>query len=928
MKNKNSVRYAVGLALLAGSAVAQEQQAPEGNIEEVLVIGSRIPRVKSEGPAPVTIIDSKQIDANGLTSVPDVLKALTQNTGATQSQQSFGGASFTPGAEQVDLRGLGNNHTLVLVNGRRIADFPLPFNGLNNFTDISNIPLGMIDRVEVLSGSASAVYGSDAIAGVVNFVLKKDVEGLDVNYRFGAAQDGNGQSQRLSMTAGWSKDRFHSVFGVELLDKQPLWAYDRTIQDSTADNPTTESAVARRDFLRIDPYEDVYVDPGQATCSALSYTNQGSTYRGSRPGWGPYDDDLEDYGPGHYCGSDTSIGYGTVENQRRSVSGYASLNFDLSDNTTLFADIMAGGSTVKMFRDVLKWDFQDANGSEDGIFFNDTDEALDSWYRQFTPEEMGGLSRGEIVSNQTTFTVTPGIKGKFGDSWDYELYLNHTEYKLSVSWPQIVASKANDLFLGPQTGVDEDSGYASFAPDISRLYTPLTVPEYDSIATHTVYHPESRNDYLSLTFANPELWQMPAGGVGFAANLEVGNQAYDLNPDPKALEYYYYKWRDQDGHGERNHWGGGLEFRMPVLETLEVSAAGRYDNYHFASDDTGKFTYNIGLEFRPISTLLLRGYYGTGFRAPDLHYVFAGEGNTHEDGTDYYLCRTEEPDNEDIGDCSYSDEGLVATHSGNPELQSETSTSLGAGVVWQPVDSFMVSLDYFKIDLKNEVLDLNINTLLETEADCRIGETTGGTPVDISTPTCQAALSRVQRYSADNPISPNQLFGVRVNPINVAKESTSGVDVAFNYNVPIGVTSLTLNGSYTYVIDHDSQQYPGDPEVDQFDPESGFVIPRSKASLSASLDVGDWTTTLHVRRLDKLANYDEDGRIDASYTTNFSVGYAATEKTHLRLTIDNLTDRMPVKDPTYASYPYYDISWFDSVGRSFFVEISHNFGGQ
>src|SRR5262245_41657396 len=123
MKRHFLAASAVSLSVIAGIAAAQEQDA---QLEEVVVIGSRIPRVKSEGPAPVTTITAQDILNQGLTSVPDVLKSITQNSGATQSQQSFSGADFTPGAEQVDLRGLGANHSLVLVNGRRIGDFPLP----------------------------------------------------------------------------------------------------------------------------------------------------------------------------------------------------------------------------------------------------------------------------------------------------------------------------------------------------------------------------------------------------------------------------------------------------------------------------------------------------------------------------------------------------------------------------------------------------------------------------------------------------------------------------------------------------------------------------------------------------------------------------------------------------------------------------------
>lgn len=927
MKKGLHATGALELAVLAfmgmsTAAIAQEETAP---MEEVVVIGSRIPRLTTEGPAPIATIDASDIENRGLTNVPDLLKALTQNSGATQSQQSFSGSDFTPGAEQVDLRGLGANHSLVLVNGRRIADFPLPLDGLSNFTDISNIPVGMIEKVEVLSGSSSAIYGSDAIAGVVNFVLKKDVEGVNFSYRYGTpTADGGGDSHRLSMSAGLSRDRFHAVFGLEMLDQRPLWAFDRKIQDSTADNPTTDAPIARRDFLRIEPNDEVYIDPGQATCDSLSGLNKGTIGWGTRPGWGPYDDDIEDWGDGHFCGSLESIGYGTILNSRRGATGFASLNYDLSDNTTLFADVLVGVSKVKTFKDVLSWNYMDANGNEEGTFFNDQVGDLDNWYRQFTPEEMGGLERGMIQTDQTTITITPGIKGSLGDHWKYEAYLNHSQYKLKASWPQIVAAAANELFLGGQTG--EVDGLAAFDADPARLYTPLTRDEYDSIAARTIYHPEARNDYVSFTLTNGELFSFPAGPVGFAANVEAGNQAYELNPDPLALGYHYFSWKDQDGHGSRNRWSGSYEFRVPVVEKLELSTAGRYDNYHFAGNDVGKFTYNFGLEFRPLDTLLVRGYYGTGFRAPDLHYVFAGSGQVESGGNDYYLCRTEEPE-EELGDCSYADIGVIAVRSGNRELEPETSTSWGAGFVWSPNEKLMLSVDYFDVKLDDQVQNLRVDAVLEDEADCRLGETQNGTAVDGDSPTCLDAIARVTRYAAGS-VSEGEVQSVRVNPINIANESTDGMDLAVRYQQPFGESTLTFDASYTKVFNHESQQYTGDPIEDQFDPSTGFVIPRSKASASVTLDTGPWSATLHAQRLDKLANWDEDGLIPASILMNASVSYEFSEDISARLTVDNLADKKPVKDPTYASYPYYDVSWFDSMGRSVYLTVNYKFGGQ
>ena len=145
-----------------------------------MVTGSRIPRTSVEGPAPVVTITSADITNSGFATIADVMSSVTQNLGALDNNQNTDG--FSPGAQAVDLRGLGPNHTLVLVNGRRIADYPQSYRGNSNFTDISNIPASLVDRIEILSGSASAVYGSDAISGVINFILKQKADGTTVDF--------------------------------------------------------------------------------------------------------------------------------------------------------------------------------------------------------------------------------------------------------------------------------------------------------------------------------------------------------------------------------------------------------------------------------------------------------------------------------------------------------------------------------------------------------------------------------------------------------------------------------------------------------------------------------------------------------------------------------------------------------------------------
>lgn len=892
---------------------ADASLAEDAQEETVLIVGSRIPRAKAEGPAPITVITAQDIEAGGFATVPEVLQSITQNSGETQSQQSASGADFSPGAQQVDLRSLGPNHTLVLVNGRRIADFPMPFKGRSNFTDISNIPLGMVDRVEVLTGSASAVYGSDAISGVINFILKKKIDGTTAEFRLGNTTDGGGESYNLSAASGLERGNFTAVFGAEAQLQRPLWAYERDLQDSTLDAPTARSRVARRVFLRTNWFDE-YLDPGQATCNSLSSLNEGSTRYSVRPRFGIDGDD------GFYCGSTESIGYGTIITERKGINAYGSFNLDMANGMRWFADVQAGYHKLALFRDVTQWSLQTADGDEAGYFFNQATDQLEYWQRQFTPEEMGGLNNGMIRNTQKTFSVTTGFAGSFSEQWQWEAALSHSQYDATISWPQIVASLANTEMLGPQLGVDDD-GYPIFNADPARLYQALTRAEYDAIAARTVYHPTSRTETLSFTVTNPALFQLPAGAAGFAGIVEAGSQGYDLDPDPLATQFYYYSWKDSDGKGSRNRAAVAAELRAPLLETVQASVAGRYDRYRYAGTNVSKATYSAGLEWRPLRSLLVRGSYGTAFRAADLHYIFAGPGNDETSGIDYFTCLSDDPA---ATDCSDYEEGLIRSREGSRDLKAETSTSWTAGFVWSPTNEFDVSVDYFDIRMRDQVQDMSVAAILRDEASCRLGD------LNPASPTCVDALGRVTRVD-------DTLTGIFVNPINVARENTSGVDVSAHFKFTTRVGEFRLTASHTWVREHDFQQYVGDPVEDQFGVNSGFDIPRTKTSATIAWSFDDWSASLYAARLGKLPTSDsfdqvfdpEDGVspwIGATYRFNLTGGYRFSDALQMSVAVNNLTDEMPPEDDTYTAYPYYDVSWFDTVGRSVFVNLNYKFG--
>ena len=900
-------------------------EQPVTDIATIQVTGSRIPRAQVEGPAPIVMVTAEQIQASGLTSVPDVLRSLSQNSGSVQGQQNTTSAQSTPGAQAVDLRGLGPNHTLVLVNGRRIADFPLPLNSRSNFTDIGNIPLGMIDRVEVLTGSASAVYGSDAMAGVINFILKKSTDGTTIDYRYGDTQRGGGESHRLTLTTGFERGNFSGIVGVELLDKSPLWGFERDIQDSTLDAPTSRRRLPRLTAQLYDWDDDVNIAPADG-CSALAGLNEGTTVL------------ADDRFGEPYCGSTRAIAYRTIQNQRKGANAYGSFEYRFSGELSWFADLQLGRQTVKLLTgtngndvasDHMGWEFHDPASTANyrrKMFFNQATGHYEIWSRQFTPEEVGGLENRMNSTTQKTLALTTGFNGTFGEAWNWEAAYNHSEYKADVDMPRINAAAANAYFLGPRLGYDED-GYAIYNADPDRLFSPLTPAQFAAIGAMSSWHPEASNDNLGFTADNAALFSMPAGDVGFAGAIEYGEQSYRINPDPLALtEDAYYGPRYGDGNGSRDHWSAAGELRIPLLASLQASLAGRYDRYSYGDKDPGKFTWSAGLEWRPIDSLLVRGSYGTGFRAPDMHYLFAGNDYYRTRfATDYYQCRTEEPGYSD-GDCYDDGSWDVSTfdvYSGNMQLDVETSKSFTAGFVWSPTADFDLAVDYYRIEVRNQVQAQDRERLRSTEADCRLGVTDDGASVDIGSPTCVDALARVIR-DEDGVIT-----SVRFSPINIASEETSGVDVTANYRLQTArAGDFRFSGNYTWVHRHERQQYPGDPVEDMLDVSfADTTLPRTKGNVGVNWDREAWGAGLFGNYVGRVANYNNDAWTPATWRFNGSARYDINDHLRVSLSVSNLLDKMPPKDATWANYPYYDTSWFDSMGRSYYLQLTWKLGG-
>ncbi|MCX7033010.1 MAG: TonB-dependent receptor plug domain-containing protein [Arenimonas sp.] len=343
---RNLLARSLALALtlpMATSAFAQtaattaedEEDTAEQTttLDAVTVVGSRIKRSEIEGPSPVVVISREDFEREGFRTVGDALQTLTQNTTA-----SFTGdlavTGFTPNAQVVNLRGIGPGYTLTLINGRRPAQYPQPYNRDNNVVNIRAIPSSIIERVEILTGGASAIYGSDAISGVVNVVLRENFDGNTARLQVGTTEEGGGDNFAAELTGGRTGDRWSAVWAVQASYDEPVFAFQREFLSDTRNgplgpnftNPALALATLRFNTTSGTPNISVYY-PGQAVCDQFGYTTVTTAARGQ------------------YCGGFTQPGARSISNKDESYAGYGHVTFDLTDSLQLFGSVNAYQST-------------------------------------------------------------------------------------------------------------------------------------------------------------------------------------------------------------------------------------------------------------------------------------------------------------------------------------------------------------------------------------------------------------------------------------------------------------------------------------------------------------------------------------------------------------------------------------------------------
>ena len=901
------------------TAQTQNEQQKK-TLQAVVVTGSLIPQSQIESANPVITLSAQKLQSQGFGTVYDALRAQPLSTGSVQDNQFTGG--FTPGAQTISLLGLDPGFTLFLINGHPMADYPLLYNGSSNFVDLSNIPVGMVDHIDILPGNQSAIYGSSAIAGVVNVVLKQKMDGYELNLRGGGYTGGGGANERLEFLGGYNTDKLNLMYGVQLSNQQPMFGYSRSL--------TNTQNIASRVFLDVNGNTGLYNDPGPDACGPVSGLYGGTVSYQYRPNHG------------YYCGSKSVFGYATILNSQKSGTGYLNATYALNDNTQLYGNILYNVTNTRFTSGPYFWGGLTPNG----YIFNGATGEFELFQHIFAPEEIGSWDLYSTRDLERTYNAWGGVKGSIGSSnWDYDVFFARSQQTLNESqrWPLLAPVDAffENQFLGPQLGTYY--GYPVFAPNKTNFYKPITPEQYATFNGDIQSRNQTWTQNFNIQLTNSDLFDLPAGPVGFAGVAQIGEQIWSNPGDPRVIAGDFYGLTGTSGGGARNNWAYSAEFRIPIFKMLTADISGRYDQYsnHGGGVD-GDATYKAGLEFRPTDTLLFRGTYSTGFRAPDMAYVFGGQSGFFQPGlTDYYRCAVQEP-NVPLTDCNYyGNQDPFALHTGNLNLKSITSKSAGFGVVWSPTNNFDIKADYYDIRINNEVQLQSIDALLKTEAACRLGQ------LDINSSACVAALSQVFRSPPNNnPNLSQALQQVTVFPINIANERVSGIVASLDYKWDIGrFGDLEFGANYNVTLKHTQQAAPDDPEVDLL--RSPNLPPYStefKTIGSASLtwNIGNWSTTLYGTRYGKTANYDAQtygygatpyaGAVAPWMIYNGSIRYSITPDIKISGIVNNIKNSMPPSDtsanltqPPLTS-PYYNFTNYNPYGRQFWLELDWRFG--
>ena len=897
----HALAAAIGTLLCATAihtANAQDAQPPNPaarTLDAVQVTGSHIKRAQLSGVGPVSVIDAQAIERSGATSVETLLQRLPASAGFAGSQSNAYWAENGYGTTQVNLRGLGINRTLVLLNGRRVVNGGT---GANSSVDLNMIPVALIERVEVLKDGASAIYGADAVAGVVNIITKQGFDGAEAAVRYGQTTRGDGDETAVDLAWGVTSERGSLMAGIN-------YAEGGTVNMASR----APCGLAEQD--------------GRLVCSGSSTTVGGRALLadGSRINFnqvlGGDGDFYEPYSAAkhNYNGNPTLNAVNPIKRISISVFG----DSQLSENTTVFTELMytnrqsdqlAAPGGLGVYRPI--------NIAADHPT-NPTGQDLLLQRRRL--EEAGPRHFSQKVN---TFRGLVGIKGQFGTGWDWSAALNWgrntgTDGSDNIANLDRVEQTLDRSICSPLPGAAIPCGDYLGYGDLSR-----EVLDYILYTSRDTGGNEQKSFTANLS---GQIFELPAGWVGFATGVEVRKERGWRNPDPLTVLGSGNTNKQERIAGEYTAKEAFVELAIPLLQdsvvadSLYLNLAGRASDYDLFGRD---YNYKAGLDWQVSPSLKVRSTYGTAFRIPNIPELFGGvaEGNlTTSDPCSKWSAMP--ADSVVRANCQaygvpagYVQPGntILTTSGGNAALQPEDATSFTAGLVWTPqfLSGLTLTLDYYNIRIKNAIQRIDGSTKL---AICY------NTP-GLAHPFCDASnFTRNPRTGEVDFLSSQ--------PVNAANERVTGYDFGAFYEFAAAGFDASVSADVSYLQRYDVRPYDGADLIEYAGKITGgrgsYAKWRGLVSVNASRDKwsGTWSTQ-YIGRADDInaARGDLGDHAPSVFYHNLQLRYAMNKALDVSLGLDNVFDR---KAPFIQSYTdaNTDTMTYDLLGRRWYARIGY-----
>ncbi|MGL5906717.1 MAG: TonB-dependent receptor plug domain-containing protein [Shewanella sp.] len=649
-KIASAVNIAVATSLSAGvwvstNAIAADETA---KVERIEVTGSRIQRQDMETASPVTVIDAAAIKAEGFTSVDQMLQVQTSMAGAAVGSSTNNGAD---GVAQVDLRGMGSQRTLVLLNGRRMVNSG---SGADSSVDLNSIPVAMIARVEILKDGASAVYGSDAIAGVVNIITKKDFEGFQFDFNGSGTDKGDGENGDVSALYGFNTDGGNYTFGAAYSDRRGVIQGDRD-----------------------------WTEPGYS--SFIPTGSLGGKVQDANGNWVKRSTGY-DY---------TQDSFYQTPNERRSL--FANMTQELGNDVVLTADAIYTNRRSNQQMAAQPADLMLNVCGAAGVPVGTPCITLDS------AMIAGGIAadkKGLVNYRRRTNDVGPRIYTQDTDTWRLSTGLAGTlDVHTGMNWDLTYTYGKNQAKTAVQNSINATDMAASVYANQAAWFSgaPLTQQMIDDIS----YAEEAKggNEQQTLSAGlNGELFDLSAGAVGFALGAEYRRENGFYMPDEVVIAGESTSAQQDPTNGNYDVISIFQEVSVPFTDKLTGEFALRLDDYSTFGKAT---TWKIGLTYTATDDLMVRTVAATGFRAPSVSELYGGNSGSFD-----YL---EDP----WGNAQ--DPQILVNRTSDPELQPEESESYTAGLVYSPsyLDGMSVTLDYWRFKVSNAIARMDTQAGLD-----------------------------------------------------------------------------------------------------------------------------------------------------------------------------------------------------------------------